>query len=118
NLLTVTATASDNSGIDRVELYVDWQLEATAQAAPFAFNSINVSSLSTGSHIVTAMAYSNAGVRNCYAVTLNKQWAGCPVNLTLSASFTLDPVVVCRQQHNPLLGRLSRLRALVKCPQH
>jgi len=73
NLLTVTATASDNSGIDRVELYVDWQLEATAQAAPFAFNSINVSSLSTGSHIVTAMAYSNAGVRNCYAVTLNKQ---------------------------------------------
>jgi len=71
--LTVTSTASDQSGINRVELYVDWNLQATVTAAPFDFNSINLSSLATGSHIVAAMAYSNAGIRNCYAVTLNKQ---------------------------------------------
>ena len=27
----------------------------------------------TGPHIVAAMAYSNAGIRTCYAVTLNEQ---------------------------------------------
>jgi parallel beta-helix repeat protein len=73
NSITVQGTASDKGGINRVELYVDWKLQATVGAATFDFNSINLSSLPTGPHTVAAMGYSNAGIRNCYAVTLNKQ---------------------------------------------
>lgn len=70
NPVTVSASASDPSGIRKVEFYVDWKLENTVTTAPYDFDWSNGTS---GSHIVTAMAYSNAGVRTCYAVTLNEQ---------------------------------------------
>jgi parallel beta-helix repeat protein len=66
----VSAAASDRSGIRKVEFYVDWKLQTTLTSPPFDFNWTNGNS---GSHIVAAMAYSNAGIRNCYAVTLNQQ---------------------------------------------
>jgi hypothetical protein len=67
---TVTASASDQSGIRKVEFYVDWKLETTTNNPPYEFNWTDGTS---GSHIVAAMAYSNAGIRDCYAVTLNEQ---------------------------------------------
>jgi hypothetical protein len=70
--LTVKATASDRSGINRVELYVDWKLQETLAGPPYDFTLINLTKLLTGSHTVAALAYSNAGIRNCYAVTLQK----------------------------------------------
>jgi hypothetical protein len=70
NPTTVTATASDQSGISKVEFYVDWNLQATAKEPPFSFDWTNGTS---GPHIVAAMAYSKAGIRACYAVTLNAQ---------------------------------------------
>ena len=70
NPVTVTATASDKSGISKVEFYVDWALQATVKNSPYNFNWTNGKS---GTHIVAAMAYSNAGIRACYAVTLNEQ---------------------------------------------
>jgi parallel beta-helix repeat protein len=70
--LTVNATASDKSGINRVELYIDWKLQATLAGPPYDFTLTGLTKLLTGTHTVTAMAYSNAGIRNCYAVTLNK----------------------------------------------
>jgi len=70
NSVTVNATASDKSGINRVEFYVDWKLQTTVAGPPYSFNWTNGTS---GSHVVAAMAYSNAGIRNCYAVTLTKQ---------------------------------------------
>jgi hypothetical protein len=66
----VSATAEDKSGIRKVEFYVDWKLQTTLNNPPYGFNWNNGT---TGSHIVAAMAYSNAGIRNCYAVTLNEQ---------------------------------------------
>jgi parallel beta-helix repeat protein len=66
--VTVAATASDISGIDNVELYVDWNLAATAASSPYNFT---LSGLTPGSHTVAVVANSNAGIRNCYAVTLN-----------------------------------------------
>jgi parallel beta-helix repeat protein len=66
----VKAAASDKSGIRKVEFYVDWSLQTTLANPPYDFNWTNGT---TGSHTVAAMAYSNAGVRNCYAVTLNEQ---------------------------------------------
>jgi hypothetical protein len=68
--VTITASASDGSGISKVEFYVDWVLQATTTANPYSFNWTNGTS---GSHTVTAMAYSNAGISACYAVTLNAQ---------------------------------------------
>jgi len=66
--VTVAATASDVSGISNVELYVDWSLAATATNSPYTFN---LSGLTPGAHTVAAVAYSNTGIRSCYAVTLN-----------------------------------------------
>jgi parallel beta-helix repeat protein len=67
--VTVTAEASDKSGIKKVEFYVDWDLQKTVTSPPYDFDWSNGSS---GSHVVAAMAYSNAGIRNCNAVTLNQ----------------------------------------------
>lgn len=68
--VTIQASASDKSGINRVEFYVDWKLQDTVTASPYSFNWTNGTS---GTHTVTAMAYSNAGIRDCYAVTLTKK---------------------------------------------
>ena len=70
NSVTIDASASDTSGINRVEFYVDWALKSTVAGPPYSYT---FSSGSTGSHVVTAMAYSNAGIRNCFAVTLKKE---------------------------------------------
>lgn len=70
NSLIVEASATDNSGISKVEFYVDWNLQATVVASPFNFTWTNASS---GTHTVAAMAYSNAGIRACSAVMLTKQ---------------------------------------------
>ena len=67
---TISAKAEDKSGIRKVEFYVDWKLQTTLNNPPYDFNWTNGTS---GSHIVAAMAYSNAGIRNCYAITLNQQ---------------------------------------------
>jgi parallel beta-helix repeat protein len=66
----VAATASDTSRISKVEFYVDWNLQATVTTPPYNFSWTNGT---TGSHTIAAMAYSNAGIRACYAVTLNNQ---------------------------------------------
>jgi Bacterial Ig domain/Right handed beta helix region len=68
--VAVAASASDQSGIRKVEFYVDWKLESTTTDPPYNFN---WSSSAPGAHTVAAMAYSNAGVRSCYAVTLSSQ---------------------------------------------
>ncbi len=70
NSVTVTAAASDKSGIKKVEFYVDWNLAATIISGPYNFVWTNGI---TGVHTVAAVAYSNAGIRSCYAVTLKKQ---------------------------------------------
>jgi parallel beta-helix repeat protein len=70
NPVTVAATASDKSGIKKVEFYVDWALQETVTKSPYDFSWTNGT---TGPHIVAAMAYSNAGIRACYAVTLNER---------------------------------------------
>jgi parallel beta-helix repeat protein len=70
NAVTVAANARDASGISRVEFYVDWKLQATVTSSPYNFNWANGVA---GSHTIAAMAYSNAGISSCYAVTLTKQ---------------------------------------------
>jgi parallel beta-helix repeat protein len=69
NAVTIEASAYDKSGISRVEFYVDWKLQATITGRPYRFD---WTAGATGTHIVAAMAYSNAGIRSCSAVTLKK----------------------------------------------
>jgi len=68
--VTIESTASDKSGISKVEFFTDWVLQTTLTAAPYNFTWSNAKS---GQHTVAAMAYSNAGIHACYAVTLTKQ---------------------------------------------
>jgi parallel beta-helix repeat protein len=75
NLISAAASASDTSGIRKVEWYVDWNLNATATTAPYRFHWAN---FAAATHTVAAMAYSNAGVRACYAVTLNMMGGADP----------------------------------------
>jgi parallel beta-helix repeat protein len=65
----ITATASDASGIAKVEFFVDWSLKETDTTSPYSFNWTNIPA---GSHVVAAMAYSKAGIATCNAVTLTK----------------------------------------------
>lgn len=78
NLFTVVPSVSDPSGITKVEWYVDWNLAATATSAPYMFHWTNPVS---ATHTVAAMAYSGAGVRACWAVTLNMVGAADPGGL-------------------------------------
>jgi len=68
--ITVTATASDKSGISKVEFYADWQLLSTDTTAPYSFT---WSSPPIGTHILAVMAYSNAGIRACWSITAIEQ---------------------------------------------
>ena len=56
----VTATATDNVGVTKVDFYVDGVLKATDTAAPYAF-SWNTTTSSNGAHVLQAAASDAAG---------------------------------------------------------
>jgi hypothetical protein len=58
--ITVTATASDNVGVVKVDFYVDGVLSATDTSSPYSF-SWNTTTLSNGSHTLQAIAADAAG---------------------------------------------------------
>lgn len=59
--VTISATASDNIGVSKVELYVDETLKATdGGTSPYSF-SLNTTELSDGSHTIMAKAFDAAG---------------------------------------------------------
>lgn len=58
--IEISATATDNVGVTRVEFFVDGTLRNTDSSAPFSF-SFATSSLTNGTHSVTAKAYDAAG---------------------------------------------------------
>jgi len=69
--VTVTASATDNVGVARVEFYLDGALKASATAAPYSFV-LNTTTLSNGSHSLSSKAYDAAGnVGQSAAYTVN-----------------------------------------------
>ncbi len=58
--ITLSATASDNVGVSRVEFYVDGVLKSTDTTAPYAAT-LDSTTLSNGSHALTAKAFDAAG---------------------------------------------------------
>lgn len=57
--INLSATASDNVGVSKVEFYIDGSLKATSTAAPYTAV-VNSSTLSNGTHNLQAKAYDAA----------------------------------------------------------
>src|SRR2546426_316790 len=73
--ITVSVTASDNTDVTRVELYVDNFFGFTDSAAPFSF-AWDTTTVGNGSHSLTAKAYDAAGnFGTSTSVTVNVQIA-------------------------------------------
>jgi hypothetical protein len=69
--ITLSATASDNVGVSRVEFYVDNVLKGTDSAAPYSMT-LDSTTLANGCHTLTAKAYDAAGnVGNASAVSFS-----------------------------------------------
>jgi hypothetical protein len=67
----VAVTASDNCGVNKVELWVDNKLSQTTTRSPYSF-SLNAGALSVGRHTLVAKAYDRAGnVGSSAGVTVN-----------------------------------------------
>lgn len=58
--VSITASASDNVGVTKVEIYVDSALQTTLTAAPYSY-SWTTTSVANGSHSIVAKAYDAAG---------------------------------------------------------
>src|SRR3954447_3570568 len=58
--ITITAGASDNVGVSKVEIYVDGALRVTDTASPYTWD-WNTTTFANSSHTITAKAYDAAG---------------------------------------------------------
>jgi hypothetical protein len=58
--ITLSASASDDTGVSRVDFYVDGTLKATDTTAPYSVN-LDSTTLSNGTHSLVAKAYDAAG---------------------------------------------------------
>ena len=58
--ISVTASASDNVGVSKVELYLDGALQATDTTSPYSW-SWNTTTATNASHVLTSTAYDAAG---------------------------------------------------------
>jgi len=68
--VAVTASASDNVGVSRVEFYANGTLLSASNVAPYSY-SWNTAAVSNGSYTLSARAYDSAGnVRNSSAVSV------------------------------------------------
>lgn len=65
---TVTAEASDNVAVDRVELWVDGQVQATAEGAPFSF--VTAASLADGGHTIEVRAIDFGGASSTATIAV------------------------------------------------
>ncbi|MBX4190416.1 S8 family serine peptidase, partial [Candidatus Parcubacteria bacterium] len=80
--ISVNVNASDNIGVVKVDLLQDGSLLTSKSAAPYTF-SWNTSSLTSGSHVLSAKAYDAAGnVGTSTSVTVNIDNTAPQVSLT------------------------------------
>lgn len=71
--ISVSATASDNVGVTKVEIYVDSALKSTLTSSPYTWN-WNTTTFSNGSHSIFAKAYdaaNNVGTSSIINVTVS-----------------------------------------------
>jgi hypothetical protein len=71
--VNVTASASDNVGVVKVEFYIDGALKSTVTTAPYTF-SWNTTTVANGSHTIVSKAYdaaNNVGTSATVTVTVS-----------------------------------------------
>ncbi len=76
--VTVSASASDNVGVSRVELFVDGSLHSTDTTSPYSF-SWNTTAVSDGNHSLQTRAYDaagNVGSSSTVSVTVSNTASG------------------------------------------
>ena len=79
--VTVTATASDNVGVTKIELYVDGTLLASGAVSPFNA-AWNTAAAANGAHTLTSKAYDaagNVGTSSAVSVTVSNGAVTNPV---------------------------------------
>jgi M6 family metalloprotease-like protein len=93
----VEVSASDDKGVDRVELSVDGSLNGTLTAAPFVFG-LDTTLLSNGSRTIRAVAYDTIGTSAAAEVSVVTENIFAPANLkairTLNRGLLLREYVV------------------------
>ena len=75
--VTITASASDNVGVSKVEIYVDGALRVTDTASPYTW-SWNTTTFANSSHTIVSKAYDaagNVGTSTSVSVTVNNTTA-------------------------------------------
>jgi len=80
--VSVTATASDNVGVTKVEFYLDGALQSTDTTSPYSW-SWDTTSATNASHTLTAKAYDaalNVGTSTAVSVTVNNSTAGTDIS--------------------------------------
>src|SRR5207237_6780892 len=58
--VSVTASATDNVGVTKVEFYLDGALKSTSTTSPYSW-SFNTTTVANGSHTLVSKAYDAAG---------------------------------------------------------
>jgi hypothetical protein len=87
--VTITAAASDNVGVTKVEIYVDGALRTTDTTSPYTW-SWNTTTFANSSHTITAKAYDAAGNIGSAAnvsVTVNNAGGGGSSQLLSNPGF-------------------------------
>jgi hypothetical protein len=89
--ISVTASASDNVGVTKVEFYLDGALQATDTTSPYSW-SWNTTTATNAAHTLTSTAYDaagNSGTSAAVSVTVNN--AGDTTPPTAPSSLTASP---------------------------
>ena len=73
--IQVTANATDNVGISKVEFYVDGTLRATDTTAPYMF-ALDTTTLTNGMHTLNSVAYDASNNTASSAISVNVQNSG------------------------------------------
>ncbi|MCY1022521.1 S8 family serine peptidase [Pyxidicoccus sp. MSG2] len=85
---SLSASASDNVGVSRVEFYAGTALLGTATASPYSF-SWNTTTVANGTYALTTKAYdaaNNVGTSATVSVTVNNGTGSCSISEQLLAN--------------------------------
>jgi uncharacterized membrane protein len=100
--ITVTASASDNVGVVKVEFYIDSVLKSTSTTSPYTF-SWNTTTVANGAHTIFSKAYdaaNNVGTSATVNVTVSNSTAQQlllnPGFESGSANWTATPAVIAQ----------------------
>lgn len=88
--VTLSATATDLNGIERVEFYVDNVLKGTDSTAPYAIT-LGTATLTSGSHVLVAKAYDpSQNVGTSFQTSFYTTAPPTPDNFALAAPATVQ----------------------------